>query len=285
VTRFFESPIPGLEQAYEGEPLHEERSGIQRIQVFDNAAFGCMLVLDGLVQTSERDEFFYHEMLVHPPLVAHPSPERVLVIGGGDGGTLRRVLEHPTVREAVMVEIDERVTAVCREWLPSIAGAAFDDERATVLFEDGDAYVRASGEPFDAIIVDSSDPVGPGAVLFGAPFYRACRARLRPGGVLAAQVGSPLYFLDEARNALAAATEAFGAARVYLGPVPVYPGTLWAYLYAGPDPDDGSAEARAEERKLDTRYWTPEVQRAAFALPRFLADALSAAPPPKVFGE
>lgn len=285
MARFFESPAPGFEQAYDGALLHEERSGFQLIQVFEHPAFGRMLVLDGLVQTSQRDEFFYHEMLVHPALVSHPEPERVLVIGGGDGGTLRRVLEHPSVREAVVVEIDERVTSVCRELLPDIAGSAFDDPRARVLFDDGNAYVRAGGEPFDAVIIDSSDPVGPGVVLFEQSFYEACRGRLAPGGVLAAQVGSPLYFPGEVRRAYRNATEAFGAARLYLGLVPVYPGVLWAFLCAGPAAHPDVASARARERELETRYWTPEVQRAAFTLPRFVAEALSPTPPPRVFGD
>ena len=276
MRRFLESPAPGVEFAYEGELLHAEESAFQRIEIYEHPTFGRTLVLDGAVQTSERDEFLYHEMLVHVPLFCHPEPRRVLVIGGGDGGTLRRVLEHPTVAEAVMVEIDPRVTALSREYMPSIAGDVWDDPRAKVLFEDGNAYVHADGEPFDAIIVDSSDPVGPGIVLFETPFYARCRSRLNPGGVFAAQVGSPIYFQDELRMAHRNASSAFEDVRIYLGHVTTYPGVAWAYMLCGEQlVIDGAAAAdRAADRKIETRYWTPELHAGAFALPGIVRDAL-----------
>jgi spermidine synthase len=232
-------------------------------------------VLDGAVQTSERDEFLYHEMLVHVPLLAHPNPQRVLVIGGGDGGTLRRVLEHSTVTEAVMVEIDERVTALSREFMPSIGGDVWDDPRATVLFDDGNAYVRADGEPFDAIIVDSSDPVGPGIVLFETPFFERCLERLNPSGVYVAQIGSPIYFQDELRMAVRNARAAFPDVRVYLGHVTTYPGVLWGFMLCGEalTIDAAEAEARAAERKITARAWTPALQASAFGLPGFVTEA------------
>jgi spermidine synthase len=283
--RFAESPAPGVEQAYEAELLHAEVSSYQQIEVYEHPTFGRMLVLDDAVQTSERDEFLYHEMLVHVPLVCHPAPRRVLVVGGGDGGSLRRALEHPTVEEVVMVEIDERVVAVSRAWLPGVGGSAWDDPRARVLFGDGAAYVAEDGEPFDVIIVDSSDPVGPGAVLFETPFYRRCAARLAPGGLLSAQIGYPLYSQGQMHATHRNAREAFAEARVYLGPVLTYPGVLWAYLLAGErvEVDEEAAAARAAERGLATRYWTPAVHRAAFALPGLVAEALGPGPPPDPF--
>jgi spermidine synthase len=275
-SRFFETPATGVECAYEGELLHAEDSAFQHIDVYEHPTFGRTLVLDGAVQTSERDEFLYHELLVHVPLIAHPSPERVLVIGGGDGGTLRRVLEHPSVTDAVMVEIDDRVTAVSREYMPSIGGEVWDDPRTTVLFDDGNAYIHADGEPFDAIVVDSSDPVGPGIVLFETPFYARCLERLKPGGVFVAQVGSPIYFQDEMRMAYRNARAAFPDVRLYLGHVTTYPGVVWSFMLAGErleiDPD--AAAARAAERKLDVRAWTPELHAGAFALPGFVLDGL-----------
>ena len=275
-SRFFETPSPGVEFAYEGELLHAEDSPFQHIDVYEHPTFGRTLVLDGAVQTSERDEFLYHEMLVHVPLLAHAAPERVLVIGGGDGGTLRRVLEHPTVTDAVMVEIDERVTAVSREYMPSIGGEIWDDPRARVLFEDGNAYIHADGAPFDAIVVDSSDPVGPGIVLFETPFYARCLERLRPGGVFVAQVGSPIYFQDEMRMAYRNARAAFPDVRLYLGHVTTYPGVVWGFMLCGDqlEIDAATAAARAEERKLDVRAWTPDVQAGAFALPGFVLEGL-----------
>ena len=275
-SRFFETPAPGVEFAYGGELLHAEDSAFQHIDVYEHPTFGRTLVLDGAVQTSERDEFLYHELLVHVPLIAHPSPERVLVIGGGDGGTLRRVLEHPSVTDAVMVEIDDRVTAVSRQYMPSIGGEVWDDPRTTVLFEDGNAYIHADGEPFDAIVVDSSDPVGPGIVLFETPFYARCLERLKPGGVFVAQVGSPIYFQDEMRMAYRNARAAFPDVRLYLGHVTTYPGVVWSFMLAGErleiDPD--TAAARGAERKLDVRAWTPELHAGAFALPGFVLDGL-----------
>jgi spermidine synthase len=274
--RFFETPAPGVEQAYEGELLHAEDSAFQHIDVYEHPTFGRVLVLDGAVQTSERDEFLYHEMLVHVPMIAHPDPRRVLVIGGGDGGTLRRVLEHPTVTEAVMVEIDERVTVVSRELLPSIGADVWDDPRATVLFDDGNAYVHGGDDTFDAIIVDSSDPVGPGIVLFETPFYEAALARLNPDGVFVAQVGSAIYFQDEIRMAVRNARAAFPDVRLYLGLVTTYPGVAWSFMLAGRhiEIDQESAGARAAERKISTRCWTPEVQAGAFAIPGFVQEAL-----------
>jgi spermidine synthase len=275
-SRFFESPAPGVEFAYEGELLHAEDSAFQHIDVYEHPTFGRTLVLDGAVQTSERDEFLYHEMLVHVPLLAHPEPRRVLIVGGGDGGTLRRVLEHPSVDEAVMVEIDERVTALSREFMPSIGGEVWDDPRATVLFDDGNTYVHAEGEPFDAIIVDSSDPVGPGIVLFETPFYRRSLERLNPGGVYVAQVGSPIYFQDEMRMAFRNARAAFSDVRPYLGHVTTYPGVLWSFMLCGQrlDIDADAAGARATERKIVTRYWTPEVHVASFGLPAIIREGL-----------
>jgi spermidine synthase len=215
-------------------------------------------------------------MLVHVPLLAHPEPRRVLVIGGGDGGALRRVLEHPTVTEAVMVEIDDRVTALSREYMPSIGGDVWDDTRATVLFDDGNAYVHADGEPFDAIIVDSSDPVGPGIVLFETPFYRRCLERLNPGGVYVAQVGSPIYFQDEMRMACRNARAAFPDVRLYLGNVTTYPGVVWSFMLCGErlDIDADAAGARAAERKITARYWTPEAHVASFGLPGIIREGL-----------
>jgi len=273
-VRFSESPITGLEIVYDGELLHEERSAFQLIQVFEHPTFGRMLVLDGLVQTTERDEFFYHEMLVHVPLICHPEPQRVLIIGAGDGGALRRVLEHRSVEHVTMVEIDERVTAVSREWLPSISAGAFADRRAVVRFEDGHAFVLDSPDTYDAIVVDSSDPVGPGIVLFSAAFYEAALERLGPKGVFAAQIGTPTLFPGEIRMAMSNAAAAFPVAKPYLGAVPTYPGTLWAYLLAGRelDIDGGEAARRANDRGIGGSYWTPAVHVAAFELPRFVSD-------------
>lgn len=286
MTEFTEEIVPGFRACFDGEPIVAERSAFQRIEVYAHASFGNVLVLDGLVQTTERDEFVYHEMLVHVPLITHAAPRSVLIIGGGDGGTLRHVLMHPSVERAVMVEIDARVTEICRTAMPRIGGDAFDDPRAEVHFADGIAFVQNGGERFDAILIDSSDPVGPGEGLFTRGFYRAAAARLTPGGLLAAQSGSPSFQQDELHRTYRNAGAAFGQVRVYLAAVPTYPGSTWSFILAGDAPalDAGAAAARAAERDIRTRYWTPELHRGAFDVPRFVHEVIAADGPPHTWG-
>jgi spermidine synthase len=286
MNTFFEEVVPGFRYVYDGELLASERSAFQQIDVYDHPSFGATLVLDGLVQTTERDEFVYHEMLVHAPLVAHPDPKRVLIVGGGDGGTLRHVLMHPSVERAVMVEIDQRVTELCVKFMPSIAGSAFDDPRAEVHFDDGIAYVANSTETFDVIVIDSSDPVGPGEGLFTPAFYANAKARLAPGGLLCAQSGSPSMQQDELHRTFQHASTAFADVRVFLANVPTYPGTMWSFTLAGAqiDIDAAAAARRASERNLATKYWTPAVQAGAFALPVFVEQVIAPDGPPHTWG-
>jgi len=281
-----EQIVPGFTYAFEGEEIVSERSPFQQIEIYENASFGRLLMLDGLTQTTERDEFIYHEMLVHVPLISLAAPHRVLIIGGGDGGTLRRVLEHPSVDKAVMVEIDQRVTELCREHMPSIAGDAFDDPRAEVLFDDGIAYVKDGGEPFDAILIDSSDPVGPGEGLFTVDFYKAAAGRLTQGGVLAAQSGSPGFQQDELHRTYTHAARAFSNVRVYLGFVPTYPGGMWSFILAGEQLslDPAEAQTRAAERKITAQYWRPELQRGSFDVPGLVHDVIAPDGPPHTWG-
>jgi spermidine synthase len=285
VTEFGEQIVPGYASSFTGELLVSERSEFQQIEIYQNLSFGRMLLLDGLVQTTERDEFIYHEMLVHVPLLSIEAPRRVLVIGGGDGGTLRRILEHP-VERVVMVEIDRRVTELSLEWLPSIGADAFNDPRAEVLFEDGAAFVRNTTETFDAILIDSSDPVGPGEGLFTTEFYEATKKRLNPGGLLAAQSGSLAFQQGELHRTYTHASSVFQNTRVYLCFVPTYPGAMWSFVVGGEQLaiDPVTAEQRARERKLETRYWTPAVQRGAFDLPAFVHDVIAPDGPPHTWG-
>ncbi len=286
MNRYAEPVVPGFTYAYEGEPLASERSPFQQIDIYENAAFGRLLMLDGLVQTTERDEFVYHEMLVHVPLLTLKAPRRVLIIGGGDGGTLRRVLQHPTVEHAVMVEIDEAVTRLCRAHMPSISGDAFNDPRAEVHFADGIAYVMDGGASFDAILIDNSDPVGPGEGLFTDDFYRAAHGRLTEGGVLAAQSGSPYFQQDELHRTYTIASGAFADVRVYLANIPTYPGSLWSFTLAGERLrlDVETAAKRAADRGIASRYWTPELQRGAFDVPKIVADVIAPDGPPETWG-
>jgi spermidine synthase len=262
-----------------GRVIHRTRTAHQDLVVLETAAFGRVLALDGVVQLTERDEFAYHEMLAHVPLVAHGAARRVLIIGGGDGGTLREVLKHDDVEQATLVEIDAGVIDLCREHLPAIAGGAFDDPRAEIVIADGTRFVAETDRRFDVIISDSTDPLGPAEVLFAPPFYADCRRRLAPGGVLVTQNGVPFMQGDELRNSVRALRPLFADVSCYLVPVPTYVGGFMALGWAGLDA--ATRETPPEEiarryaaRRLETRYYNPDVHAAAFALPNFVRALL-----------
>ena len=249
--------------------LHVEDTPFQHLAVLETAEYGRMLVLDGMVMLTEADEFVYHEMLAHVPLLVHPDPRLVLVIGGGDGGTVREVLKHPTVERVVLAEIDERVIEAARRFLPSLS-AGFGDPRLTLAVGDGIAHVRAHPGTYDAILVDSTDPVGPAEGLFGAEFYRMAAAALRPGGILAAQTESPFLNRDLIRRIQANMKEAFPFRRLYLAAIPTYPSGLWSFTLASGAEVPYLAPRTAPG--LAARYYTPEIHRAAFVLPPFAAE-------------
>ncbi len=246
--------------------LLSERTPFQRMEVYETDSFGRVLLLDGLVQTTEKDEHFYHEMLVHPAMTAHPRPKDVLIIGGGDGGALREVLRHP-VRRAVLVEIDARVIEVCRRRFPVLAGS-FDDPRAEIVIDDGNAYIRQTDLRFDVIVVDSSDPVGPSAVLHQRRFFVTLKRCLQPEGVIAAQAGAPLFHIDHLKKKRRFLKKLFRWAGYYLGPVPTYPGGLWCYVFLSNRIDPLRSGRRRSPKGL--KYYNAAVHSAAFVLPEFL---------------
>lgn len=250
--------------------LHQERSRFQDIAIVDTPALGRMLVLDGVVQTTVKDEFAYHEMIAHVPLMAHPNPRRVLIIGGGDGGTVREVIKHPTVERVDLVEIDERVIAVCREYLPELS-AGFDDPRVNIIIADGLEYVKQVRGQYDVVIIDSSDPIGPAVGLFQEAFYRDVHGALADGGIMVAQTESPFFNQDLIRQSYAGIRDAFPVARLYLASVPTYPSGLWSFTL-GSKRYDPLAVDPASIPPLDTRYYTPQVHHAAFQLPRFVEE-------------
>ena len=261
--------------------LAAEITAFQSIEVIDTASHGPVLLLDGVVQVTARDEFVYQEMIVHVPLLLHGDARRVLIIGAGDGGVLRRVLQHATVKQAVMVEIDAAVIRLSRKYLPDVGGTAWDDPRATVLIEDGIAYVAAAAAgAFDVIIVDSTDPDGPGEVLFSEAFYRDCARVLGPRGVLANQGGVPFMQADELSASTARRAVAFAAVSAFVVAVPTYVGGFMAIGVASnapllPAPDVAEIALRADRAGLTgCQYWSPAVQVAAFALPPYIAAAL-----------
>ncbi len=249
--------------------LHRARSAFQDVVVVDTPSHGHLLALDGFVQTTDLDEHCYHEMLAHVAASSHDMPRRALVIGGGDGGLVRELLRHGLAVD--LCEIDEAVVTASRRYFPALAGS-LDDPRVTVHIADGIAFVAQQRQAFDLIYIDSSEPVGPGEGLFVPAFYRTAAAALRPGGMVVAQSESPFYNLDVLRRVRAGMAAGFPDVRTYLGPVPTYPSGTWSYTVAslGPDP---SAPVRPAPAGL--RFYTPDVHRAAFALPAFLREALA----------
>jgi spermidine synthase len=277
---YFETERAGFAQGVRvRERILSQETAFQALEIVDTDAFGRALVLDQALQTSEGDEFMYHEMLVHVALMTHPHPRRVLIIGGGDGGTLRRALEHRAT-EPTQVEIDGAVVDACRRHLPAVSGGAFDDPRSKVVIQDGIPFMRQNPGGFDVVIVDSTDPIGPAVQLFEAPFYQDVARSLADDGLMVAQSSSPLFMKGELRDQVANLRQAFPIVRTYLGCVPTYPGTLWSYTIGSKryDPLAVSQEAiaaRLAENGIEPRYYSSDVHHAAFALPPFIADLVS----------
>lgn len=258
------------------------QSHFQDIAIFESECHGRVLMLDGVVQITERDEFVYQEMLVHVPLIAHGEAERVLIIGAGDGGVLRRVLGHSAVRRAVMVEIDAEVIRLSRTFLPEIGGSAWDDPRAEVIVGDGIAYVASAGDAtFDVIIVDSTDPVGVGEVLFTEAFYAHAARVLSPRGVIVNQCGVPFMQAAELAETSRRRRKAFAHVTAYVAAVPTYVGGFMTLGWAAKDASLASLPVIEIERRAAsagilgrTRYWTPALHAAAFQLPPYIAELL-----------
>ena len=256
--------------------VHDEQSAYQRIEIYETETFGTLMTLDGLVMVTDRDNFIYHEMISLPALFTHPDPRRVLIIGGGDCGTLREVLKHPGGELAEQVELDERVTRVAEQFFPELCGSN-NDPRARLRFADGIQWVAdAAPESYDAIIVDSTDPVGPAAGLFSEAFYKNCLRALGPRGVLVGQSESPLFHAEliaSVHRALRAA--GFGEAATLHFPQCTYPSGWWSATLAGKGVSPKSFRTEAAARKtFPTRYYNAAVHAGALATPEFLAAKL-----------
>jgi spermidine synthase len=254
------------------EVLYRDRSDVQDLIIFANPRFGRVMCLDGVVQTTEGDEFVYHEMLAHVPILAHGAAKRVLIIGGGDGGMAREVLKHAGVA-VTMVEIDRAVVDFCAEHLPNHSAGAFDNPRLNLVIADGARFVKETEERFDVIIVDSTDPIGPGAVLFTAEFYADCKRCLTEGGVVVTQNGVPFVQPEEITNSYRRLGESFADVHFYRAAVPTYQGGDMAFGWASDNPDlrrvqVETLEARYADSGIETHYVTAAVHAAAFALPK-----------------
>ncbi len=259
--------------------LYAENSEHQNILVFENDVFGRMLAIDNVVQVAEADEFIYHEMITHVATLAHGGVRRVLVIGGGDGGALRELFRHQRIEHATLVEIDQDVIDLCAKWMPMVAKDAFDDPRLNLIVGDGAAFVRETDQKFDLVIVDSTDPVGPGAVLFTEEFYRGCKRVLNPGGILVTQSGLPFVQAREFTDAFAHLSEIFAYATGFQIVVPSFWGGPMILGFATENRDalavaPETLAARKEAAGLSCRYYSPGHHKAAFELAGYVRDMI-----------
>lgn len=257
--------------------LYSGVSDYQRIDILESAEFGRFLTLDGYMMLTEKDEFIYHEMITHVPMCVHPNPQRVLVIGAGDGGVVRELCRYPEVKHIDLVEIDEMVVQVCRKFLPQTA-CKLDDPRVHIHFADGLKFVRRCEDEYDLIIVDSTDPFGPGEGLFTKEFYGNCYKALHDDGIMVNQHESPFYEQDALamQRAHKRITQSFPLARVYQAHIPTYPSGHWLFGFSSKKyhPVKDMDVCRWNARGLNTRYYTTNLHRGAFALPAYVEHLL-----------
>jgi spermidine synthase len=251
----------------------------QHLVIFKNRSFGRVLALDGVIQTTEGDEFIYHEMMAHVPILAHGSVRRVLIIGGGDGALLREVLRHRNIEQVIQVEIDRSVIELCRQYLPTHSSGAFDDPRAQIVIDEGLHYLRHTDAHFDVILTDSTDPDGPARILFSEAFHAACKDRLTPGGVLVTQNGVAFLQLEAVRSSAGIFDILFKDWHFFSAAIPTYAGGSMAFGWGSDNPqlrqtDAATLRQRFTRSGISTRYYTPEIHRSAFALPRYILDAI-----------
>ena len=264
----------GVDEVY-----FEHRTDHQHLLIFRNSRFGRVMALDGVVQTTERDEFIYHEMLAHTPILAHGDAKRVLIVGGGDGGMLREVCRHQSIEHITQVEIDAAVVDMSKRYLPNHSQGAYDDPRLNLVIADGMTYVREASDTFDVIISDSTDPIGPGEVLFTQDFYAACRQCLNSGGVLVTQNGVAFVQLDEVRNTAKRLASVFRDWHFYGAAVPTYIGGIMTFAWGSDNLDLRRTplevlQQRYQAAEIKTRYYNPEIHQAAFALPQYVLEAI-----------
>ncbi|MFO1322927.1 MAG: polyamine aminopropyltransferase [Burkholderiales bacterium] len=251
------------------------RSPFQAVEVHDTAQFGKLFRLDGCFMTSERDEFFYHENLVHVAAITHPQPERALVVGGGDGGSAEEILKHPSIKSVTLAEIDLAVVDISRKYLASVHRGALDDPRLTLKIEDGFAFVRNATDQYDLIVLDLTDAGGPSQALYTPEFYRACAARLTPMGAMTLHIASPVAHPERIRATLANLRSAFSTVAPFLASVPLY-GGMWMMACCSPLLDPRGMTPLQVDRRIaqrgigDLQYYNGDTHRAAFALPNFV---------------
>ncbi|MEP3277729.1 MAG: polyamine aminopropyltransferase [Stappiaceae bacterium] len=277
---FSETLHGGVRVSYEAERiLYQEKTGHQELVLIENEIFGKVLLLDGVVQVTSKDEFIYHEMMSHVPMLAHGNAKEILIVGGGDCGLAEEVLKHQSVNRLTQVEIDEAVVAFSRQHFSEFNEPVFSDERFDLVIDDGMRFVEQTERRFDIIIVDSTDPIGPGAVLFSPEFYSAANSCLNPGGILITQNGVPFLQAGELGQSTGHRSQIFSQVTAYVISVPTYFGGHMTLGWATDDPEHRETDIttlrdRFAATQIKTRYYTPEVHLAAFALPRYILDIL-----------
>jgi spermidine synthase len=254
------------------ETLVRRKTEFQDLAILDTEAFGRMLVLDGIVQTTIKDEYVYHEMISHIPLFTHPNPKKVLVVGGGDGGAIREVLKHPSVDKAVLCEIDGVVVEECKKFLPEIS-CALDDPRCEVFIGDGIKYVHEHKNEFDVIIVDSTDPFGAAEGLFGGSFYNEIYECLTEDGIFIAQTETPFYLPEVVKNVFNDAKSVFPITKLFMAAIPTYPSGYWSFTVGSKkyDPENASLENTID---IATKYYTKKLHKACFTLPKYVEELI-----------
>lgn len=253
--------------------LFSGKSAYQRVDVLETRGHGRMLLNDGLVMVTERDEFVYHDMIAHVPLFIHPDPCKVLIVGGGDGGTARETIRHSNVQQCTMVEIDKMVVDACKEFIP-VTSSALSDKKVNLIIGDGVRYVAETQEKFDVILVDSTDPIGPAQPLFGSEFYRNVFNKLNENGIVVSQGESPFYEHEIQASMLEILSGLFSNVAIYNYSNLTYPGGLWSFTFAskGLHPINNFDETRVLQSGLNCKFYTPEIHRAAFCLPAFMQE-------------
>ena len=258
--------------------LFSGKSDFQQLDIVETLEFGRMMLLDGLVMVTERDEFIYHDMIVHPALFTHPKPNRVLVIGGGDGGSIREIMKHPEVELAVLCEIDRLVIDKSIEFLPSMAAEiGGNNPRVQLHVDDGLAYIRAHQDEFDVILVDSTDPIGPAVGLFEESFYQLVFSALKDDGIMIAQSESPFYHADIQKNMYQNIRSVFPIVEMYQAFIPTYPSGFWSFAFSSKryHPITDFDHDRAAQRNFYSRYYNEDLHRGAFMLPTFARENIA----------
>ncbi|WP_159566930.1 polyamine aminopropyltransferase [Budvicia diplopodorum] len=260
--------------------LYHDKTEHQDLIIFENEVMGRVMALDGVIQTTERDEFIYHEMMAHVPIIAHGRAKRILIIGGGDGGMLREVCRHQSVEQITMVEIDANVVEFCREYLPNHSAGAYEDPRFNLVIEDGVNFVNQTDMKFDVIISDCTDPIGPGESLFTSDFYQGCARCLNENGIFVAQNGVCFLQQDEAVSSNNKLSSYFEDVSFYQAAIPTYYGGIMTFVWASQNAllrqhDLSILQERVSKSGIRCRYYNPAIHAGSFALPQYLQDALS----------